>query len=97
MVDDDAIQDTYKKGIEAYRRGELQNASNLLIQVVEASEEDHKAWNALGVVFTKMGKYEDAEVCFENALTLDPSNEVYKKNQENNKSHIKKSVKDQLL
>lgn len=96
MVDDDGIQDIYKKGIEAFRRGELQNASNLLIQVVEASEEDHRAWNALGVVFTKMGKYEDAEVCFENALTLDPSNEVYKRNQEKNRSHIKKSVRDQL-
>ena len=82
MVDDDEIQTIYKTGVDAYRRGELQKASDLLMQVVEASEEDHRAWNALGVVFTRMGKYEDAEVCFDNALTLDPSNEVYMRNRE---------------
>lgn len=96
MVDDDEIQTIYKTGVDAYRRGELQKASDLLMQVVEASEEDHRAWNALGVVFTRMGKYEDAEVCFDNALTLDPSNEVYMRNREKNKGHIKKSVKDHL-
>lgn len=95
MTDDD-IQILYKNGIEAYRRGELQKASDLLMQVVEASEEDHRAWNALGVVFTRMKKYEDAEVCFENALTLDPSNEVYMRNREKNQGHMKKSVKDHL-
>lgn len=96
MADDDDIQIIYKTGVDAYRRGELQKASDLLMQVVEASEEDHRAWNALGVVFTKMSKYEDAEVCFENALTLDPSNEVYMRNREKNNGHIKKSVKDHL-
>ena len=83
MMDDD-IQILYKNGIEAYRRGELQKASDLLMQVVEASEEDHRAWNALGVVFTRMKKYEDAEVCIENALTLDPSIELYMRNREKN-------------
>jgi hypothetical protein len=84
----------YKKGIEAYRRGELQKASDLLMQVVEASEEDHRAWNALGVVLTKMGMHTDADVCFENALTLDPENEIYKRNREKNRIHVRRSITD---
>ena len=96
MTDEDEIQIIYKKGIEAFRRGELQKASGLLLQVVETTEEDHHAWNALGVVFTKMGKYEDADVCFENALILDPSNEVYMRNRERNKGHIRRGIKDHL-
>ncbi|WP_373839546.1 tetratricopeptide repeat protein [Methanospirillum sp.] len=97
MTDNEYIQTLYKKGIDAYRRGELQKASELLVQVVETTEEDHRAWNALGVVFTKMKRYEDADVCFENALVLDSSNEVYIRNRERNKGHIKKNLKEHLL
>ena len=94
MVDEEEIEEIYKKGIYAYRKGELNNASDLLMQVVEANEEDHRAWNALGVVLTKAGKYEDADVCFENALVHDQLNEVYERNRKKNRSHIKKSIKD---
>ncbi len=94
MEDDEKALILYKKGIEAYRRGELQKASDLLMQVVEASEEDHRAWNALGVVLTKMGMHTDADVCFENALTLDPENEIYKRNREKNRIHVRRSITD---
>lgn len=96
MVGDEEIQDIYKKGIEAYRRGDLSQASHHLMQVVETDEHDHRAWNALGVVLTKMGKYQDADVCFENALILDQGNAVYERNRVKNSSHVKKDMKELL-
>lgn len=91
---EEEISDIYKKGIEAYRRGELEHAGDLLVQVVEAKEDDHRAWNALGVIFTKTKRFEDADICFENAITLDPFNEIYERNRMKNKKHMKKGLND---
>jgi len=48
-----------------------------------ASEEDDqnpKIWNALGVALSKSGDLESADVCFENAVMLDPGNLTYERN-----------------
>lgn len=95
-MEEEEVQSLYKNGIEAYRRGELNRAVDSLMQVVDAKEDDHRAWNALGVVLTKTKKYDDADVCFENALSLDPSNEVYERNRTKNKKFIKKGLADYL-
>ena len=56
------------------------HAIDLLTRVVETNEAEHKAWNALGVAFAKTGKYVDADICFGNAVMLDPDIEIYTRN-----------------
>ncbi|HWQ67062.1 MAG TPA: tetratricopeptide repeat protein [Methanospirillum sp.] len=81
----------YQKGLRLFRSENYGEAIELFSAVVEADETHHKAWNALGVACTKVGRYEDAALCFENALSLAPDTETYIKNRDKNKGHLKKS------
>ncbi len=80
--------DLFQKGLAAYKEGNLDEATRLLQECVTAEQDHHKAWNALGVVFSTAHNYPDAETCFQNAATLDPGNDRYKKNLETNRKNI---------
>ena len=95
-MDEQKITDMYNKGIEAYRRGDITHAIDLLTRVVETNEAEHKAWNALGVAFAKAGKYMDADICFGNAVMLDPDIEIYTRNRNKNADHLPKDTKKKL-
>jgi len=96
IVQEEEINNLYKNGIEAFKKGELTHAGDLFMQVIDEKEDHHRAWNALGVVLTKTKKYDKADVCFENALSLDPSNEVYEKNRKKNKKHVPSGIRGLL-
>jgi archaellin len=74
------IDDSFHKGLKAYRDGKYQEAVQLLYSAVSENEKNHKAWNALGVTFSKMGRLEEAVTCYENALKYDPGNTSYEQN-----------------
>jgi len=95
-VDEQELIDVFNKGIEAFRRGDNAQAINLLTKVVEEKENDPRSWNALGVAFAKSGKYSDADICFQNAVTLDPENEVYIKNRNKNINYLPKNSKKRI-
>jgi len=77
-----SIDDSFHKGLKAYRDGRYQEAVQLLYSAVSDNEENHKAWNALGVTFSKMGRVEEAVNCYENALKYDPGNTSYEQNRD---------------
>lgn len=74
------IDDSFHKGLKAYRDGNYQEAIQLLYTAVSENEKNHKAWNALGVTFSKIGKIEEAVNCYDNALKYDPGNTSYEQN-----------------
>jgi tetratricopeptide (TPR) repeat protein len=73
----------YAEGLKAYRFANYETAYELFLGIVESNDQNVKAWNALGVVCTKLGRIEDALICFENAYTIEPENSTYKKNLQN--------------
>ncbi|WP_181391323.1 tetratricopeptide repeat protein [Methanospirillum stamsii] len=75
---------SFDEGMRLFRSGDIPGACEQFHQAVEQDENNHKAWNALGICLSKTGEYEDAETCFENALMLDPGNATYEKNREKN-------------
>lgn len=75
---------SFDEGMRLFRSGDIPGACDQFHQAVEQDENNHKAWNALGICLSKTGEYEDAETCFENALMLDPGNATYEKNREKN-------------
>ena len=76
------IDDSFHKGLKAYRDGNYPEAVQLLKNAVNENEGNHKAWNALGVTFSKMGRIEEAVSCYENALKYDPGNISYEQNRD---------------
>jgi tetratricopeptide (TPR) repeat protein len=79
----------FHKGKAAVKIGNLQHAVDLFLEVVETDDQHHLAWNALGVVYSKAGEYEDADICFKNALILAPDNPIYLQNRGRNNRKIK--------
>jgi archaellin len=76
------IDDTFHKGLKAYREGNYPDAIQLLKNAVAENEANHKAWNALGVTYSKIGRIEEAVSCYENALKYDPGNTSYEQNRD---------------
>lgn len=83
MIDEDK-QGAYERGIRAFRNKEYETAIEYLSNAVEYDEKNDKAWNALGTACAKIGRHSDADLCFENALTVSPENETYIKNRLSN-------------
>src|SRR5512136_789715 len=69
-------QDWLREGIAAAKAGQHERARDLLVRVVEEDEENLQAWLWLSGV---MDGLDDKEVCLENALELDPTNEAARK------------------
>ena len=78
----------FSRGLRAFRSGDFQTAVELLSDAVEYDEQNDRAWNALGTACAKIGRYEDADLCFENALTISPDNPIYLKNRKTNSKHL---------
>lgn len=76
------MSDLYKQGIQLFKKGEYEQASELFVSLLESDGRHHKAWNALGVCLTRLEDFEQAQTCFENAVKLCPDNQIYKKNLE---------------
>jgi tetratricopeptide (TPR) repeat protein len=79
----------FSEGKTAFHTGDLQRAIDSFYAVVEANDQHHLAWNALGVIYSRVHEYEDADICFRNALTLMPDNPIYLQNRGRNNKKIK--------
>jgi hypothetical protein len=75
---------TFDDGMRLFKSGDYSGAAHEFVGVTEKDENNHKAWNALGICLSKTGEYETAATCFENALAIAPDNATYKKNQVGN-------------
>ena len=72
--------DYFKIGMQSYRNGQYEEARDYFNQALDIDDSNPKIWNSLGIIYSKLGKYNEAEVCYENALIIDPGNETYEKN-----------------
>lgn len=79
----------FHQGKTEWRAGNLQQAADLFFEVLETDDQYHLAWNALGVVYSQAGEYEEADTCFRNALFLTPDNPVYLQNRGKNNRKLK--------
>lgn len=80
---------SYDEGKEEFKKGNYHKAAKKFQELIDKNENDDKAWNSLGVCYSKLEQYENANICFENALTINGDNSIYKKNFEKNKIKIK--------
>ncbi len=76
------LDDSFHEGMKAFRDGRYQEAIEILQKAVATNEQNHKAWNALGVTYSKLGQLEEALTCYENALKYDPGNLSYEQNRD---------------
>jgi hypothetical protein len=74
------LDDSFHEGLKAFRDRRYQEAIQKLREAVSANEQNHKAWNALGVTYVKLGQEKEALICYENALKYDPGNLSYEQN-----------------
>ncbi len=81
---------SFDDGIKAFKEGEYHQAAEYFVNVTELDSQNHKAWNALGICLSKMGDYEQASICFDNALLIAPNNETYERNKTKNKVKVTK-------
>jgi len=79
----------FREGKAAWRAGNLQQAADQLYEILDTNDQYHLAWNALGVVYSQAGEYEEADTCFKNALILTPDNPVYLQNRGKNNRKLK--------
>jgi hypothetical protein len=86
------ISDKFQAGLIEFRNGNYELAGALFQEVLEIDDQNHKAWNALGIVCSKLDKKGDAATCFENALMIEPGNITYQKNFDKTVSLSKKQV-----
>jgi hypothetical protein len=78
----------YHRGLRAFRNGDYNSAVTHLSVAVEHDEHNDKAWNALGTACAKIGRFADADLCFENAITLAPDSPIYHKNRRINAKNL---------
>lgn len=79
----------FKKGITCYREGRYQDAIGFFTKATKKDPLNHKAWNALGVAYSKYGDYSEANTCFHTALRLEPDSDAYLENLKKNRTHMR--------
>lgn len=72
--------DNFQEAMTAYKKGNYKAAAEQFYQVVQEDKSDHRAWNAYGICLTKLGLFDEAAGCYDNASRLQPDNASYMKN-----------------
>lgn len=75
---------SYKEGIRLFKEGKYSEAIKEFQEEIRVNDQNHKAWNALGVTYSKLEQYESADTCYKKALSHANDNPTYEKNREKN-------------
>lgn len=75
-------EQVYDQGTFFFNNGSYTSALALFSKVLEADPSLDKAWNAKGVTYAKMGRYDEALKCYEKALMIRPGDSKYLDNRE---------------
>lgn len=73
-------EELFDKGISLLKNGKIEEAIDIFSELVEKDEQNHKAWNAFGIALSHTDHKDSAIHCFENALSIEPDNTIYKRN-----------------
>lgn len=65
------LEDLYQAGLEAYDRGDYEQAAGLFRTVAEQAPDSAVVYNSLGLALSQLGDMEAAVQAFEQAITLD--------------------------
>ena len=76
----DEENNSFQSGMRALKNKQYDEAVIHFTNAIQEKSDIHKAYNALGVTYSKTGNKKEAEKCFEKALILDPYNLTYEKN-----------------
>jgi tetratricopeptide (TPR) repeat protein len=76
----DEEDSSFKSGMMAFTDKSYHEAIDYFTRSIQEKSDIHKAFNALGVTYSKTGNLVEAEQCFQKALVLDPHNPTYEKN-----------------
>jgi Flp pilus assembly protein TadD len=79
---------SFTEGLREFKAGRYEKAIEFFSRVTEENRHNHKAWNALGVCYSHLEKYEEAERCFRNAIAASPDSDIYLNNCLKNKRKI---------
>ena len=79
---------SFTEGLKEFKAGRFMTAIDIFSTVIEKDDKNHKAWNALGVCYSSLRKFEEADRCFRNAIAIFPGSETYIKNRLINKRKI---------
>jgi Flp pilus assembly protein TadD len=64
------VDELYKRGVEAFERGQAAEAVQVLNQAAELAPDNAQVWKALGVVYASRGDFERAADPFSKACAL---------------------------
>jgi len=88
----------FEEGLKLFKEGNYLAASYIFEAITISDHYNHKAWNALGVTYTKIGRIKEAGTCFNNAVKLKPDSEIYRKNKKiNEKKFLEKKEETKPL
>lgn len=70
-----SAEEQFKRGVEEFKKGNFQGASNAFKWAIKLNEKDAKYWSYLSLAYTKMDKrLQDAEEALSQAIKLEPHN-----------------------
>jgi hypothetical protein len=69
----DNPHELYLKGISLSQNNQLDEALSIFEQVTILDPTNYKAWNSKGVALAKLQRYQEANIAFNQALTINPS------------------------
>ena len=61
-----------RSGIENIQRGDFEKALGFFDQALLLKPDDPDLWNHKGIVLRSLGRYDEASVCYNKSLELDP-------------------------
>ena len=59
-------------GKEQLNRGNYNNALNFFEQAISLDQKDPDLWNLKGIALRSLGRYDEAILCFNKSLSIDP-------------------------
>ncbi|HOL42317.1 MAG TPA: tetratricopeptide repeat protein, partial [Methanospirillum sp.] len=78
------MDERFREGMRLYAEKDYSRAEHIFREILNNDHTNHVVWNAIGVVFSKTGRYQLADEAFEQALILQPGNSTYEKNRDRN-------------
>lgn len=70
----------FREGMNYYEEKKFRQAAEVFNRIISEDDTNHRAWNAMGICLTRLGEYESAAQCYRNALSLEPDNGSYARN-----------------
>lgn len=66
------VNEVVSEAMQCMDRREFETALGLLEQALSIRDDDPDLWNYMGVALRSVGRYDEANKCFEKSLNLDP-------------------------